>query len=242
MFESLVHWLQFESTVKQERRYIHTAEVTDFLEMLGNTIEKRTVILDPDTVLWRAQLGCTGDPSSLHDTRGLYPLPEERMKPRPRRAREGRANPKGIPFLYLSTDRDTAIGEVRPWVGSYVSVGCLSPCRQLKVIGCLTDRPSLAEYIAKQAIVEDLEESCWNQVDLAFGRPVTRSNDVADYVPTQVIAEYFRVRGFDGIVYRSPLGRGNNIVLFDLHAARFVGLHLFQVTDVVYQSRECHLK
>lgn len=45
-----------------------------------------------------------------------------RMKPLPYQASEGRANPKGIPYLYTATYHDTAIVEVRPWVGALVSV------------------------------------------------------------------------------------------------------------------------
>ena len=40
-------------------------------------------------------------------------------------ARHGRANPRGIPYLYLANDQLTAISEVRPWVGCYVSIATL---------------------------------------------------------------------------------------------------------------------
>ncbi len=37
-------------------------------------------------------------------------------------ARECRANPKGIPCLYLSSVMRTAAAEVRPWIGTYVTL------------------------------------------------------------------------------------------------------------------------
>lgn len=84
-------------------------------------------MLPKDAHLWRAQLG--------HDLRPEYAGEElidyfptaykpERMKPLRDSAREGRANPKGIPYLYIATDKETAMSEVRPWIGSIISAGC----------------------------------------------------------------------------------------------------------------------
>ncbi|MFZ0569740.1 MAG: RES domain-containing protein [Rhodomicrobium sp.] len=44
------------------------------------------------------------------------------MKPIPNWLSEGRANPRGIPYLYLASTRDTALAEVRPWIGSHITV------------------------------------------------------------------------------------------------------------------------
>lgn len=40
------------------------------------------------------------------------------MKPLSNSASEGRANPKGIPYLYVATDKETAMSEVRPSLGA----------------------------------------------------------------------------------------------------------------------------
>ena len=58
----------------------------------------------------------------------------ERMKPRSDRAREGRGNPAGISMLYLASSVQTAVSEVRPWVGSEVSVAQFEVSRDVKVI------------------------------------------------------------------------------------------------------------
>ncbi len=98
---------------------------------------------------------------------GDVPVPHsrERMKPLKDRAPEGRINPKGIPCLYLATERDTALSEVRPWIGSLNSVGQFKTSRNLVVIDCsvrhaesllhhLRPRESTAEE--KEALVEFL--------------------------------------------------------------------------------------
>jgi hypothetical protein len=56
------------------------------------------------------------------------------MKPPNNMAREGRVNPKGIPCLYLADERNTAMAETRPWLGSYISLGEFKTVRGLRVI------------------------------------------------------------------------------------------------------------
>jgi RES domain-containing protein len=57
-----------------------------------------------------------------------------RMKPRVDRAVEGRANPAGIPVLYLGATIQTAISEVRPWIGASVSVAQFKVLRKLRAL------------------------------------------------------------------------------------------------------------
>ena len=70
-------------------------------------------------------------------TEGAFP--PERMKPRRDRAREGRANPQGIPYLYLSTRKETALSEVRPWLRSLISIGQFKIVRQLTIVDFSSD-------------------------------------------------------------------------------------------------------
>jgi hypothetical protein len=61
----------------------------------------------------------------------------------------------------------------------------------------------------------------WTSIDLGFAEPVDRSNDVADYAPSQIIAELFKRSGYDGVKYRSAFSEeGHNIALFDLTSAQ----------------------
>ena len=72
---------------------------------------------------------------------------------------------------------------------------------------------------AHQLTGEERTLAVWRDIDRAFSEPVTDSDDHADYATTQLIAELFRKNGFDGIAYRSALGQGHNVALFDLNAA-----------------------
>ncbi|KCZ56143.1 MULTISPECIES: RES family NAD+ phosphorylase [Hyphomonas] len=60
--------------------------------------------------------------------------------------------------------------------------------------------------------------------------PVLRSDNTAFYAPTQLIAEFFRLEGFDGIIYGSAFAEtGRNTALFDLNGAEQVDAHSFEV-------------
>lgn len=56
------------------------------------------------------------------------------MKPLPDHAKEGRVNPVGIPVLYLASTEESAISEIRPWVGSEVSAPQFKVLRDLKAV------------------------------------------------------------------------------------------------------------
>jgi hypothetical protein len=239
-FESWRGFQKFEQATKYRTRYIHAPEVKVFLDTVLQTTEKRVEVLAQEQILWRAQLGCDWEPiyegDEYIDDRPT-PHPPKRMKPLSGRASEGRANPKGIPYLYLATNRDTALAEVRPWLDTFISVGQFKTSRELRLVNCTTDRKGFLFYL-KEPSAEEREESVWDHIDRAFARPVSPSDDIADYVPTQIITELFKANNFDGIAYRSSLGDGHNVALFDLEVADLINCFLFEVKSIEYKFKE----
>ena len=57
----------------------------------------------------------------------------------------------------------------------------------------------------------------------------------ADYVPPQIVADLFRHHGFDGIRYKSLLGKGYNYALFDLDSADLLNCCLYEVKSVHFE-------
>jgi hypothetical protein len=133
-FNSWRSYWEFARKVRQRTRYVFDAEVQNFLNVLRETGKERTAVLNVGMLLWRAQLGHAWEPihqEGKYIDRGPAPYPPKRMRPLQGRAVEGRANPKGISHLYTSTDRDTALAEVRPWFGSLISVAQFKVRRSL---------------------------------------------------------------------------------------------------------------
>lgn len=155
-----------------------------------------------------------------------------RMKPLRDSAREGRANPKGIPCLYLATDKETAMSEVRPWIGSIISTGQFSTTRELKLMDFSVEHGKEQYYFFSEPSEEEKIQAVWSHIDNAFSRPVTESDSTADYAPTQVIAELIKSKGYDGIVYKSALAQGHNIALFNLGHADVVNCTTYEVKSL----------
>jgi hypothetical protein len=58
-------------------------------------------------------------------------------------------------------------------------------------------------------------------------------------LPTQTLAELFKMHGYDGIDYRSSVSTtGHNVALFDLDAATVVECHLSWISGVSFQFHE----
>jgi hypothetical protein len=242
-------YFRFEQSVKQETRYLYGLRVRAFLDCVRATISSRKRKLAKDRVLWRAQLGhasqlVTLDAAKVWESRSSGPMEIEvpapygcdRMKPQARFAREGRVNPKGIPCLYLAQDPDTAMAEVRPWPGSFVSLARFRLGSDAVVVDCSPDdrdgeRPQGDEESDDPA---ERERAVWNDVAEAFSEPVTPSDSDADYVPTQILAELFRNEGCQGLAYQSRLGKGRNVAIFRLDAAEFVTCDLYSTEAISY--------
>ncbi len=242
-FKSWRSYWNFERTIKDGTRYIYDQEVKAFLDTVLASGEKRVETIPAKVFFWRAQVGHGWDPiyeGGEHVVDVPAPYPPERMRPPQNRAIEGRANPKGIPYLYVATSKETALAEVRPWIGALVSVGQFKTLRELRIVNCTTDLKGHRLYLEfeKEPSPDEREESVWADIDRAFAMPVTPSDDLADYVPTQIIAELFKAHGFDGIAYRSSLGPGHNLALFDLNAAELINCHLFEVKTINFEFNE----
>ncbi len=231
-FVSVVSYGKFAKRVRRGRRFVWGKEVEAFLDTVRETLKDRDEPISKGTVFFRAQQDVEYredvDENGNEWPTGPYAFGAERMKPLEDRAKEGRANPAGLPVLYLATTEQTAISEVRPWIGSEISVAQFKVLRDLKAldlsrghgkfwIGHLTlkqiDDPKTID-------AETKEEAVWIEIDNAFSRPVRRSDASADYAPTQILAELFRGAGYDAIAYRSQFGEmGYNIALFNVEDA-----------------------
>jgi hypothetical protein len=159
------------------------------------------------------------------------------MKPLRDQAREGRANPKGIPYLYGANKKETALAEVRPWLGQLISLAFFVVKRDMRLMNFVTEDPKQRIYLTEPE-PRAREIAVWADIDRAFAKPVTLDDETAEYVPTQVIAELFKREGFDGIAYRSAFGGGYNIALFDLDAASLVNCTLYELKDIKHEFQQ----
>lgn len=229
---------KFASSVKSRYRYFPSVDAQRFIESLRLMVKDNEATLSNGATLVRAQLGCDYRPLDDNKGRKVDEIPcayaPKRMKPLADRAKEGRVNPKGIPYLYLSNDLDTAIAETRTWIGQYVSLGLFDVNRDCRLVHFTEKRKRSVIYLSSPP-KEEIDGIVWEQVNQAFSRPVQPDDQTSEYVPTQVIAEFIKSLGYDGIVYRSRLGEGLNIALFDIDVADLKSCELYQIDSVRYR-------
>jgi hypothetical protein len=232
----------FANEIKRGR-YIHSPRAEKFIDAVRETVKKRILLVPQDWEFWRAQSGCRG-------TKVLRPHAAKRMKPLPSQAIEGRVNPKGTPCLYGARDPDTAIAEIRPlWIGEIVSLALLKVRRDLQLVECLKYHAATGFSTLLNArfeggrlttpTVEDIERDVWTYIDKAFSEPISKTDDKADYVPTQVIAELFENIDYDGVLYKSRLSTdGVNVAFFDPKVAVVTPRRLlYEVTNIKVTSQ-----
>ena len=148
----------------------------------------------------------------------IGPPPIERAK------QSNRMSPAGIPMFYGAFDRATAVAEtveLPRHAGLVASIGTFQPARNLLVLD-LADLPGVPSVfdLERHSLIHTLRFLHAFADDISG--PIARDGlEHIDYVPTQIVTEYFR-RVFrmadgialDGIVYRSSRNGERAIVIF----------------------------
>lgn len=236
-FKSYRSYQIFEWKAKRGNRFIHDSETLAFLKAVYTTSKEREMSVLKNNVLWRAQLGNDWRDVKVDDDYVEEPCPFEkkRMKPLLNMSTEGRINPKGISYLYIASDKETAMSEVRPWLNSYISVGQFIILKDLRLIDCSFNfKKDFRIYPFNEPTPKKRKEAVWLDIDNAFSKPVNPSDNIADYVPTQILSEFLKTKGYDGIVYKSTLGEGYNVVLFDINTAELINCFLYKTKHVSF--------
>lgn len=189
---------------------------------------------------------------SLHVGQKLYrsritPIGQKKIKcdkmgcPPKELATAGRANPIGIPYLYLSDSAKTTYFEVRAVYLDQLSVGTFRIQRELELVDFIYDvnlfiayndgSASLKEIVIKKKIIDAISED--------LSKPLRRYDSELEYVPTQLICEYCkRIVGADGISFESSLHKGGrNYVLFDDSAAKCISVDSHEITRIDIDRR-----
>jgi RES domain-containing protein len=215
-----------------DRRYFRSDQTGRFLDAVLASCSSRELTMKKGEVLFRAQLGHDWRLGDLGGKEAIA-YSRERMKPLGDRAHEGRVNPKGIPCLYLASTREAAISEMRPGVSAQLSVARLEIVRDLKIIDC---NRKVGPFVGLFQPSDDaIDDTVWATIDRAFGEPVIRVEDRADYAATQIIAELFRINNYDGIAFTSQFDPdGFNVALFNLNDAQQTECHIYRTTSVKY--------
>ncbi|OPX56187.1 RES domain-containing protein [Oceanospirillum multiglobuliferum] len=165
---------------------------------------------------------------------------DEMGAPPKRRSSNGRANPAGIPYLYLGSIPETAVAEVRPHTGEVASVAIFD-IPEIKAVDLRNPREFVSPFM-----LDDAGKIAQLRADLPFlerlgeelTRPVQPSGAAIDYIPSQYLCEFIKKKGFDGVVYRSSVSEGINLALFNPDQATGGQLTTYNVDRVSVKVKE----
>lgn len=203
--EGLVRWESLRDELMYKNRYFLDETLdTDRLSQLLVHLPADDIPM----VWYRARIQASDTPYSI----GEMGAPPSRL------ATHGRANPIGIPYLYLGSKAETAAAEVRPHTGEVACVAdfTISPPvaavdlrdpRKLVSPFVLADASAIGQMRADIPFLERLGEE--------LTRPVLPRSAGIDYLPSQYLCEFIKKCRYDGVVYRSSVSDGMNLALFD---------------------------
>lgn len=237
------YW-NFCHQLRYESRFILSDHCLQFLEAVKSTLSDRIIHISAnDKIWWRAQLGYCTSNDPVDPT--LYPFQRDRMYPKSDLVGDGRANTRGVACLYLASDKETAMAEVRPAVGDLISCGQFLITEDVRVVDCRVFEKSKFYFDSEKpddplqpADPVVLNDQIWSEIDYSFSEPAGSSPSPDIYLQTQVLSEFFKKLGFDGIGYKSRLGKGLNLALFNLAHADMTRCDLFELESVKYQFKK----
>lgn len=220
--EGLARWETLRDELMYNNRYFLDVDLdTDRLKELLDHL-----IADDLPGLWYRARILTED----------APYPIDKMGAPPKRlATHGRANPTGIPYLYLGSRPDTAIAEIRPHTGEIACVAeftidepltavDLRDPRRLVSPFVLADASAIGQMRADIPFLERLGEE--------LTRPVLPRSAALDYIPSQYLCEFIKKSGYSGVAYRSSVSVGMNLALFNPSLARGCTVSQYDISRV----------
>jgi hypothetical protein len=130
----------------------------------------------------------------------------------------GRANPAGIPYLYLASHENVAISEVRPSPGDKVTVASFPrPHRPFSLIDLRQPTIKVSPFSGDHPL-QELREHLFllEKLGRELSTPIVPRLAHLEYLPSQYLCELIKTKGFDGVIYKSSLEtEGWNYAIFD---------------------------
>jgi hypothetical protein len=227
-------WEDFCGYLIGENRYILNDKYKKLIEEILKLAKGREHSLDAGEKLWRARtakrprINTDGEIISESYTK------EEMSIPSKEKTTTGRANPEGIPYLYLAETLQTAIAEIKPYIGDKITVALFNLKSKIKVVDIRKGAPSLLEAITTKD--ESSFDNIWFAIKMYFLLPV-RPDETMNYIPTQYITELFKNNAYDGLIFDSVQKKDTfNLVLFDSSKVEIVRMEERIIEEIEYTN------
>lgn len=222
-----INWDVFVREIKFKNRFFIENKIN--LTLLEALFKRHEKIYKKGKVFHRARI-CDGEQIYNKDRMGKPPVDKSTA---------GRANPKGISYLYLSNDWETTLYETRASLYDYVTIAEFKIEEDINVLN-LRDTTKISPFKLEGDIEEYLKYKKYlSKLEKELSKPIRRQDSELDYLPTQYLCEFIKSIGFDGVEFRSSLNpNGYNLAIFNDEAFECIKTTLHEVQSVKFTSEK----
>jgi len=180
---------------------------------------------------YRARINTSNNPFKI----------KEMGKPPKNLVSNGRANPIGIPYLYVASSIDTAISEIRGHKSEIITI----------VEYQIKSNLELADLRDPKSTISPFELNDDNELEMIYknlpfltllgnelSKPIIPREANLEYLPSQYLCELLKLIGFHGIIYKSSVSDGNNYVIFKDNKLKATNTYQYQIVNVTTESEE----
>ena len=212
-------WNYFSNKVKHSLRFFDTPDFNrlEELQKLDNLF-KKIEITKYEEIIFRARGAYSED-----EIKSIEKNPKEQLGQAPKeKAGHNRFSPSGISYIYLAFDEKTAVSEVfdKNHIALYVAKFKLN--NDLKLLDLTKLKFNEIKQIYSNYFNEEFDWNIYCSVNLLedfineIKKPISENESKLEYIPTQILAEYIKLKGYDGFIFDSSKNEnGKNLVLFD---------------------------
>jgi len=220
-------WENFREELKHRNRFFpKNALDQSHLEPFGKYIG---VIVNKDSqVFYRARINTSNKPVRI----------TKMGKPPKNVVLNGRANPIGIPYLYVASSIETAISEVRGHKEECVTIAEYEMKSNLELADLRDPKSTISPFEENELEIIYKNMPFLTLLGNELSKPVIPREANLEYLPSQYLCELIKHIGFHGIIYKSSVSAGNNYVIFNDKKLKAIKTYQYKIVDVVTKSVE----
>jgi RES domain-containing protein len=220
---NILNWQDFKNELKHDNRYFpkKAPSYNHLNGLLQNIIMPSSKI---PKYLFRARINENDKPIEI----------ENMGKPPSKISTAGRANPIGIPYLYTASNIKTAIAEIRPHKGDVVTIAKFEVLESLNCADLRNPRQTISPFALSEdglnQLFLDLDYLCHLGEELS--KPILPREAHLEYLSSQYLCELIKHCGFDGVIYKSSVGDGDNFAIFNDENLNAIDIECYKIDNV----------
>jgi hypothetical protein len=223
-------WEMFKEEIKNTNRFHIQSTIN---------LEKLKEIFENESFKTELKKGRKFFRSRISDSNGINI--QNMGNPPNDKASSGRANPRGISYLYLADKIETSIYESRASLFDYVTVGEFKLNQNINILNLRkpdndpiiwAEAEAIDDYLTYIPFIKTL------QMELSL--PIRKVDKEIDYLPTQYLSEYIKSIGiYDGVEFQSSLDpNGYNLAIFYPYKFECINTKVYEIDSINIKFNE----